>query len=331
MGPLSQLAYPIRMKDSKSQPSTPNPHGLPIQLDQPGGGVFVHVELAWAALRRGIIRSFFPGHIRRMEAIRTGSCPDCPHGIIDSRDLKYKKLLCGYRFDLARDRFAWRDRTYFARHGWAEIFFLAGMLSVVAVSGLVLALTCHPAWTVMALALLPFVVFTFAFFRNPMRTPPADENTLCSPADGVVTDVDEVEEPGFPGGKAKRISIFLSVFNVHVNRAPVSGTVERIVYLPGLYLDARHPECFRRNEQLWLDIRDDQGRLWRVRQVAGAIARRIVCQAKVGTKVTRGAFYGLIKFGSRTEILWETDLACKPLVQVGSIVRGGQTAVCQRG
>ncbi len=331
MGPLSQQAYPIRMKDSTSHSTKPNPPGVPIQLDQPGGGLFVHGELAWAALRRLLIRSFFPGHIRRMEALRTGSCPECRHGILDSRDLKYKKLVCGFRFDPGLDPYGWRDRTYFARHGWAEIFFLVGFLTLLAGMGVALALVFHPGWIVLALAPWPFAFFTFAFFRNPIRVPPSDESHLCSPADGVVTDIDEVEEPGFPGGRAKRISIFLSVFNVHVNRSPVTGTVERLVYLPGLYLDARHPECFRRNEQLWLDIRDDLGHLWRVRQVAGAIARRIVCQAKVGSRITRGELYGLIKFGSRTEVLWETDLPCKALVQVGSIVRGGQTAVCQPG
>ena len=153
---------------------------------------------------------------------------------------------------------------------------------------------------------------------------------MASQDNEVVTDVDEVDEPGFPGGKAKRISIFLSVFNVHVNRCPVSGTVERLVYLPGLYLDARHPECYRRNEQLWLDIRDDEGHLWRIRQVAGAIARRIVCQAKVGTRLSRGELYGLIKFGSRTELIWETGLPYLPMVGVGSVVRGGETGVIQQ-
>mgnify|MGYP006275546423 CR=1 FL=1 len=305
------------------------PAGLSIPLDQPGGGVIVHFELFWGTIRRGMIRLLFPGHIRSMEGIRTGICPDCAHNVIDSRDLKYKKLLCGYRFDPARDPYAWRDQTYIARHGWAEIFFMGAPLALLAIAGLVLAWTVHPAWMAMTVSTVPFLVFTVAFFRNPKRIPPQDEKTLCSPADGVVTDVDEVEEPGFPGGKAKRISIFLSVFNVHVNRSPVTGTVERLVYLPGLYLDARHPECFRRNEQLWLDIRDDEGRLWRVRQVAGAIARRIVCQAKVGTRLTRGDLYGLIKFGSRTEILWEATLDCRPLVQVGSVVRGGQTGVLQ--
>jgi len=306
------------------------PLGLPITLDQPGGGVIVHFELFWGAIRRGLIRLFFPGHIRSMQRIRHGDCPGCTHNVIDSRDLKYKKLLCSYRFDIAKDPYAWREQTYIARHGWAEIFFMGAPLAILAIAGLVLALLVHPAWLAMTVSTLPFLVFTVAFFRNPKRSPPPDAKTLCSPADGVVTDLDEVDEPGFPGGKAKRISIFLSVFNVHVNRSPVSGTVERLVYLPGLYLDARHPECYRRNEQLWLDIRDDDGHLWRIRQVAGAIARRIVCQAKVGTRLSRGELYGLIKFGSRTELLWETTLECRPLVHVGSVVRGGQTGIVQK-
>lgn len=314
---------------SPAQPGTV-PSGLPIPLDQPGGGVIVHFELFWGAIRRSLIRLLFPGHIKSMEGIRTGQCPNCSHDVIDSRDLKYKKSLCGYRFDPARDPFAWRDRTYIARHGWAEIFFMGTPLALLAIAGLVLALSHHLAWLALTVLAIPFLVFTVAFFRNPSRTPPQDEKILCSPADGVVTDVDEVDEPGFPGGRAKRISIFLSVFNVHVNRSPVSGTVERLVYLPGLYLDARHPDCYRRNEQLWLDIRDDEGHLWRIRQVAGAIARRIVCQASVGTRLSRGELYGLIKFGSRTELLWETSLACQPLVQVGSVVRGGQTGIAQR-
>src|SRR6185369_9019287 len=128
-------------------------------------------------------------------------------------------------------------------------------------------------------------------------------DALVSPADGVVTHAEEVEALDFPGGRAFRVSIFLSVFNVHVNRIPRSGRVTALRYYPGEYLDARAADCAVRNEQFWIDFEDARlGCPLRVKQIAGAIARRIVCWLRPGEEVRAGDRFGMIKFGSRTDV-----------------------------
>src|SRR5262249_55176577 len=163
------------------------------------------------------------------------------------------------------------------------------------------------------------------FFRDPERTIPADPAALVSPADGTVTHVGEVADPAFPGGRAFRISIFLSIFNVHVNRIPRTSRIVGLSYLPGAFRAARHPECAVRNEQLWIDLEEPGGRLVRVKQISGAIARRIVCWLKLGEEVRAGERFGMIKFGSRTEVLIPAGEKVESLVRVGDKVRGGST------
>jgi phosphatidylserine decarboxylase len=138
--------------------------------------------------------------------------------------------------------------------------------------------------------------------------------------------VETVDDPDFPKGRALRVSIFLSVFNVHVNRIPWAGRVTRVQYFRGEYLDARHAECHARNEQLWVDVAD-VGTGWpiRVKQISGAIARRIVCKLKPGDEVKAGDRYGMIKFGSRTDVLVPVALAREVVAQVGDKVKGGKT------
>jgi phosphatidylserine decarboxylase len=121
-----------------------------------------------------------------------------------------------------------------------------------------------------------------------------------------------------------RVSIFLSVFNVHVNRNPRSGRVDRVRYFPGRFHDARTQQCHDQNEQLWVDLSDDRtGCPVRVKQIAGAVARRIVCWLKVGQSVAAGERYGMIKFGSRTEVLVPLAAVAEVLVRVGDVVHGG--------
>jgi phosphatidylserine decarboxylase len=151
---------------------------------------------------------------------------------------------------------------------------------------------------------------------------------LVSPADGTVTHVDEVEDADFPGGRAFRIGIFLSIFNVHVNRIPRTGRVVSLRYMPGAFLDARHPDCPLRNEQLWIDLEDaSSARLLRVKQISGAIARRIVCWLKPGEEVKIGDRLGMIKFGSRTEILLAAGTPLEVQVKVGDKVKGASTVL----
>jgi phosphatidylserine decarboxylase len=259
-----------------------------------------------------------------MAALRQGTCPDCPHDIIDPRDLEPVRNVCGYHFRPEDDRFAWRSRLGLARCGFPEILCASAALAVVSALLVALGVVVHP-WLFSPLAIvLPLWLFVLAFFRDPHRTIPADPALLLSPADGTITHLEEIEAPEFQGGRAFRVSIFLSVFNVHVNRVPRSGRVTALRYYPGTFLDARGAQCPVRNEQLWIDLEDARlGCLVRVKQIAGAIARRIVCWLAPGEEVAAGHRLGMIKFGSRTDVLVPAGVVAEVLVKTGDAVQGG--------
>jgi phosphatidylserine decarboxylase len=263
-----------------------------------------------------------------MLAVRQGSCPDCRHDVIDARDLKPWRNVCGYWFRPEDDPYRWRGRLGLARAGLAEVVVFSLALAALIGAVAAVALLVHGAfWLATAVPAVLWLEVLW-FFRDPERTIPDDPQALVSPADGTVTDVGEVEEPDFPGGRAVRISIFLSIFNVHVNRIPRSGRVTRIRYFPGAFLDARNPQSAVRNEQLWIDLEDSaRGLPLRVKQISGAIARRIVCWLRPGEGVQRGARLGMIKFGSRTDVLVPAEGALQLCVQVGDKVKGGATVL----
>lgn len=300
------------------------PAVMPTSI-QPGGGFCMNVELAWGRCRRWFLRRFRPGYVRQMTEKRQGNCQDCPHDIIDSRDLKYWRNVCGYWFHPEDDPFAWRNRLGFARAGLAELCIATIVLWII---GLLFAWATllHPLFWIPVVAVALVWLEILYFFRDPERRIPTDLTALLSPADGTITDIGEVEAPGFPGDRAFRIGIFLSIFNVHVNRLPRSGRIVSVRYFPGAFLDARHPECPARNEQLWLDLEEgDSGRLIRIKQISGAVARRIVCWLKPEETVRAGDRYGMIKFGSRTEVLLPISDAVELQVKVGDKVHGGTT------
>ena len=159
-------------------------------------------------------------------------------------------------------------------------------------------------WLVLAEIFL-FVVFVWMlmFFRDPPRKIPPDVLTLLSPADGTITDIEETEKSEL-GGRTLRIGMFLSIYNVHINRMPCSVRVESVSYKKGKFKNARSGESGRVNEsnELLLTRLEEPGDKLMVRQVSGAVARRIVCEAKPGQEYARGAAFGMIKFGSRTEL-----------------------------
>jgi phosphatidylserine decarboxylase len=175
-----------------------------------------------------------------------------------------------------------------------------------------------------ALALL----FTFYFFRDPLRIPPPGENIAVSPADGLVTTVDEIEEDEFLKTRLRRIGIFLSVLDVHINRAPLAGEVLHSEPKPGRYLDARSPMSSLLNVSRSWVFSGPAGTVM-VRQITGAIARRICPWAVVGDKLSRGERFGMIRFGSRTELFVPLD--AEILVKPGDRVRGGETPVARMG
>ena len=163
-----------------------------------------------------------------------------------------------------------------------------------------------PVWVVQYVEIALGVVFIWAlsFFRDPERIVPQDKNVLLAPADGTITDIETVDENEFIKGKAMRIGIFLSIFDVHINRCPCKAKVEKITYHQGQYFDARKSESGRVNESndLWLTRIEPPYDKLIVRQISGAIARRIVCGPKQGEELAAGEQFGMIKFGSRTEL-----------------------------
>lgn len=183
-----------------------------------------------------------------------------------------------------------------------------------------------PVLTGLAVVAGLFGVFCLWFFRDPAPTLPADPRAIVSPAEGRVIEVVQQDEPTYLGGPSTRITIFLSVFNVHVQRAPADGVVEHRSYKPGLYLVAWEPKASEANEQASLGIRTPAGPML-VRQIAGLIARRILTDPEEGDRVQRGARIGLIRFGSRVDLFLPPDWPVT--VEVGQKVRVGETVVAR--
>ena len=294
---------------------------------QPGGGRCMAIELAWGRGRRWLLRRLRPGYVRAMATKRQGDCPNCPHDIIDPRDLKYFRNVCGCWFRSEDDAFAWRGRLGFARYGLAELLLATVAFLLLSGGAAIASIEIHPAlWVIVAGLTLVWLEIVW-FFRDPERSIPRDEGVMVSPADGTVTDVEETDEPDFHGGRALRISIFQSIFNVHGNRMPCAARITDVRYFPGAFLDARNPDSAVRNEQLWIDAVDPVGRPIRVKQISGKIARRIVCWLRSGDEVARGERIGMIKLGSRTDLLLPAGEAVELSVKKGDKVFGGVTVL----
>ncbi|MCU0438007.1 MAG: phosphatidylserine decarboxylase family protein [Raineya sp.] len=179
---------------------------------------------------------------------------------------------------------------------------------------------------VLGIGLVIFII-VLQFFRNPTRTTPKNVNHIIAPADGKVVVIEEVDEPEFLKTRCKQISIFMSPFNVHVNRNPVSGVVEFCKYHAGKYLVAWHPKSSTENERTSIAIKTSDGKRVLFRQIAGALARRIVWYVKEGTPVEQGEEFGFIKFGSRVDIF--IPLEAKVLVKIGDKPVGGETVIAE--
>jgi phosphatidylserine decarboxylase len=180
-------------------------------------------------------------------------------------------------------------------------------------------------WTVPAVMLAGVTAFTVWFFRNPHRVPPALAEAVVAPGDGRVVAIVEEYEPRYLKQLATRISIFLNIFDVHVNRIPCTGVVEDVVYQPGRFIAANRPDATLHNEQNALMIRAATGHKVLCVQVAGLLARRIVCWVKPGETVRQGERYGLIRFGSRMDLYLPTGSRLQ--VAVGDRVKGGSSIV----
>lgn len=212
---------------------------------------------------------------------------------------------------------------------------LSGLIALALIAAFIVLAVYSAPITGFSLALFVFICWLgiAAFFRNPCRDVPRDIQLMVSPADGVVKDIGIVSDHGiepFAGQDALRIGIFLSVLNVHLNRAPSDLELTYKHYRKGRYLDARHPNCHKENEAMTIGgtatINDFQFPM-AIRQISGAIARRIVCPVEIGDKIERGAIYGMIKFGSRTELYIPVSDDFEVKVQIGDRVTAGITTM----
>ena len=319
------------MSDS-TPPLTPGgreiqPHDSQIHCVQPGGGVCMRIELFWGHIRRFYLKTFRRGYIRRMAATRKGDANQCPWDVLDPRDLKFYANQPGYYWDPQDDPFTGRESYGFARAGLAEMVIFSSILIPLLVLLVYLALHGSRWWWV--LALVPFLLETEViwFFRNPKRVVPEGPGTVVSPADGKIDLIEDIEHDDVIDGPAIKIAIFLSVFNVHINRVPIACTVFASRYRQGKFLSALKPESAWENErlELWLESTETPHRVMRVRQITGQLARRIVCWAKTGETFSRGAQFGMIKLGSRTELIIPREKGLEVLVKLGDKVQAGST------
>jgi phosphatidylserine decarboxylase len=208
----------------------------------------------------------------------------------------------------------------FAKYGWKELIYFSVLWIALGAGLWVAPAGAHYALFVPAVGLL----FTLSFFRDPIRRVPTDPGLLVSPADGTVVEISEVDETEYLKARCTKIGIFLSVFNVHINRSPCAGPVRATQYRPGKFLDARHPDSSSQNESNTLHIGDVV-----VKQIAGLIARRIVCEAKPDDVLERGQKFGMIKFGSRTELYIPKDHVKEINIKLKDKVKGGKTVIAR--
>jgi phosphatidylserine decarboxylase len=304
----------------------PNPLPNKIRSVQPGGGKCYSIELAWGRLRRSYLKAFRRRYVRRMAELRRGDATGAPHEILDPRDLKYCSSQCTAHWLPEDDPFRWRNRLPFARWGLAELQLMGWPLLALTI----FLATCCGWWKWTAIVPAILLGEILYFFRDPHREVPADSNAIVSPADGTIAEVTELDHYDFLDGPAVRIGIFLSIFNVHINRAPRAGTVLDMHYKPGEFLNALNPESSIRNEFMWIGFEDGDrpGTRFAVRQISGLLARRIVCALKPGQRVQRGEKFGMIKLGSRTELILPRD-AVRVETKVGDTVKAGSTILAR--
>lgn len=203
-----------------------------------------------------------------------------------------------------------------AREGWP--FIGAAWLLLVGLAAL--------GWWLAFAAWLPIAVWVAAFFRDPVRDRVRGDDLVLAPADGRVVSVIPIDEPDFVGGATTRVSIFMNVFSVHVNRYPASGIVRFRQYTPGRFVNAADEKASRENEQCSLGVESPHGRLL-IRQIAGLVARRIVTDHEPGQAVTQGERLGLIRFGSRVDLFLPPSATIA--VASGEATRAGETVVAR--
>lgn len=308
-----------------------------LKTIQPGGGIIINLEMFWGRWRRFWLKTFRRGYVQKMQSTRKGDFNPCPHEVLDPRDLKYYENQGGYYWDEQDDPFAYRSRLPFAREGLAELIVLSTLFfgGMAGLAGLILSTQVSGILAIIGW-LLVFTLFLFGleivwFFRNPRRMIPAGEGVVVSPADGTFDTIEEIEHHEYIGGPAIEIGIFLSIFNVHINRMPVAGKIIKLTYRPGKCLNALRPESTRENERLeiYLQTPTPTLRPMLVQQITGAIARRIVCRLKPGDELPKGAQFGMIKLGSRTVIVFPKEAGLEILAKPGDKLKAGSSILAK--
>ena len=201
-----------------------------------------------------------------------------------------------------------------AREGW---LILLGAFAAALIASALVGLWSIPLWI--------FAVFALQFFRDPARVPPMDVDAVISPADGRIVAVEKVRDPHLDRD-ALKISVFMNVFNVHSNRSPVDGEIKGRWYTPGSFVNADFDKASLENERNALWIQTARGDVLCV-QIAGLIARRILCYVRTGDRLVRGQRYGFIRFGSRVDVYLPTDARAE--VSIGQKVTGGRTILAR--
>ncbi|MDP7287309.1 MAG: phosphatidylserine decarboxylase [Phycisphaerae bacterium] len=215
------------------------------------------------------------------------------------------------------------------------IVIIATIAAVTWCAGVLLLLRGLLPWWALAALVAPDLVIYFWvlwFFRDPERDTPQAPGLFISPADGRIADITNIGTDSELGRDGVRIGIFMNIFNVHLSRCPVNAVVESVDHKPGLFLDVRDPHASERNESTTIRLKyQHQGAEYPivVRQIAGLVARRIVTDLSEGQSVTRGQRIGMIKFGSRLELLVPTELVSEVCVQVGQVSRGAETVLIE--
>jgi phosphatidylserine decarboxylase len=250
-------------------------------------------------------------------AKRPVQCRDFP---IDAEDLRLTQVPCGHYFE--PEPREGDVRIPLTRYGTREILVFGGA----AVAAIVLSAVFFWYIIPVFVAALGGVLF---FFRDPERRIPSERGVLVAPADGKVVEVGQTVERDFLGRAAHKIGIFMSPLDVHVNRAPCAGEVVAVAHRPGRFHNAGKPVASAENESNTIALAEVNGGRASVvvRQVAGVLARRIVCEAAVGDRVERGQRFGMVKFGSRAEVYVPTDSGFRVLVRPGDRVRAGETVL----
>ncbi|MFP4071165.1 MAG: phosphatidylserine decarboxylase family protein [Desulfovibrionales bacterium] len=198
---------------------------------------------------------------------------------------------------------------------------------IILAGGFVTLIAALLGWTLVAVAGLIVTLLSLNFFLDPQRVVPHAADLAVAPADGKIVRVGPSKDP-FTGEEREVVSIFMNVFNVHVNRVPVDGKLSNLRYTPGKFFNATLDKASEDNERNALQLTDEEGRTWTVVQIAGLIARRIVCRAEVGDSLARGERFGLIKFGSRVDVYLPHDYTST--VQPGKKVLAGQSVIAQK-